>query len=125
MPIYKVRLRQGSNTKTATIEAKSIVAVQDFYNTLTTMQVSDIFGGVGFTDSTLCPIDDMAYYPVVKIFIVNDTSNKSVQFYFANMKLTKDVNDVIAKACECLEIDGLPVTSVRSVLIKESKLTSH
>lgn len=122
MPKYKIRLKQGSNTKSAEIEFKSIQHCLDFYNTLTTMQVSNIFGGTGYEDKTLPPVDDMAYYPLVKFFAVNEETRKSVQIYFQNMKLTKNENDVILKAMECLEIDGLKVDSVRSILIKNSKL---
>lgn len=122
MPRYKVRLKQGSNTKTAEIEAKSIDHVLTFYNTLTTMHVSDIFGGVGYHSDTLPAVDDMAYYPIVKCFVANTNSNKSMQVYFQNMKLTKNEDDVALLIKECLEIDGLMIDSVRSILIKESRL---
>lgn len=123
MPKYRVQLKQGSNTKVVHIEAKSVSAVLDFYQSLGTMQVSEILK-VEYVDDTLPPVDDMAYYPSVKTIIANENSRKSVQFYFQNMKLNKNEDDVILKLKECLEIDGLIVDSVRSVLLKESRLTS-
>ncbi|MCK9373457.1 MAG: hypothetical protein M0P91_09675 [Sulfuricurvum sp.] len=121
MPKYRVQLKQGSTTKTAHIEAKSVAAVLDFYNTLTTMQVSEILK-VEYVDETLPPIDDMAYYQLCKFFYGNDDSRKSQQFYFQNMKLTKNTDDVILKAKQCLEIDGLNCDAVRSFILKNSKL---
>lgn len=121
MPKYRVQLKQGGGTKVAHIEAISVAAVLDFYQSLTTMQVTEILK-IEYSDGTLPPVDDMAYYPVCKMFIANTDSRKSVQFYFANMKLNKDENDVILKARECLELDNLPIDSVRSILIKDSKL---
>lgn len=121
MPKYRVQLKQGGSTKVAHIEAKSVQAVLDFYQSLTTMQVTEILK-IEYEDKTIPPVDDMAYYPVCKMFIANNGSGKSVQFYFANMKLNKDNNDVILKAIECLELDNLAIDSVRSVLIKNSVL---
>lgn len=123
MPKYRVQLKQGSNTKTAHIEAKSVQAVLDFYQSLTTMQVTEILK-LEYSDETLPPVDDMAYYPVVKMFIANDDSRKSVQFYFQNMKLNKNEEDVVLKAKQCLEIDNLNIDSIRSLLIKDSRLNS-
>lgn len=121
MPKYKVQLKQGGSTKVATIEAKSVQAVLDFYQSLSTMQVTEILQ-LQYEDATLPPVDDMAYYPVCKAFIANSDSNKSVQVYFANMKLNKNENDFTMKAIECLELDNLPIDSVRSILIKNSRL---
>lgn len=123
MPKYRVQLKQGSNTKTAHIEAKSVQSVLDFYQSLTTMQVTEILK-LEYSDETLPPVDDMAYYPVVKMFIANDDSRKSVQFYFQNMKLNKNEEDVVLKAKQCLEIDNLNIDSIRSLLIKDSRLNS-
>lgn len=121
MPKYRIQLKQGSNTKTVNGEFKSVAAVLDFFQTLTTMQVTEVLK-IEYEDETLPPVDDMAYYPVCKAFIANSDSRKSLQFYFQNVKLNKNETDVILKLQQCMEIDNLVVDSVRSVLFKESKL---
>lgn len=121
MPKYRVQLKQGSRTIVNHLEAKSVQAVLDLFQSLTTMQVSEILK-VEYSDDTLPPIDDMAYYPLCKFFAANEDSRKSVQVVLHNIKLNKNENDVIIKARECLELDNLPIDSVRSILIKDSKL---
>lgn len=126
MPKYRLQLKQGSRTIVNRIEAKSQEHVLDLFNFLTTMQVSEIWGGTTpYMDKTIPPADDFAYYPLVKFLARNDDSQKSVQIILHNVKLTKNTDDIASKIKECLEIDGLKVDSIICCLFKESKLASH
>lgn len=125
MPNFRIQLKQGSRTYVERGEFKSLQHVLDFYNSLCTCQVSEIWGGAGYSDKTLPPIDDMAYYPLAKFIARNDESQKSVQVVIRNVKLTKDTHDIAAKIKECMEIQGLNVDSTIAGILKESRLTDH
>ncbi len=123
MAKYQVQLKCASRTIVNRVEAKSVEAVLTFFNTLTSMQVSQILR-IEYEDNTLPPVDDMAYYPLVKFFVANEETRKSIQVVLHNMKLTKNETDVVTLAKECLSIDGLTIDSIRSILIKDSRLNS-
>lgn len=120
--LYRIQLKQGSRTYVERGEFKSIQHVLTFYQSLCTCQVSEIWGGAGYKDTTLPPIDDMSYYPLVKMFAQNEQSQKQDQIVIRNVKLTKSSEDISAKIIECMEIDGLKVDSTYCGLFKESKL---
>ena len=121
MPKYRVQLKQGSRTIVNQVEAKSVQAVLDLFNTLTTMKVSEVLK-IEFSDDTLPPIDDMIYYPLVKFMAKNDTSRKTHQVTLHNVKMTKNELEIDLKIKECLEIDNLIVDSTYCGLFKNSKL---
>lgn len=121
MPKYRVQLKQGSRTIVNHIEAKSVQSVLDLFNTLTTMQVSEILK-IEYTDDTLPPVDDFVYYPLVKFIVKNDVSNKSSQVVLHNIKMTKNVDEIAQKAIETLEIQTLNIDSCYSFLMKNTKL---
>lgn len=121
MPKYRVQLKQGSRTIVNHIEAKSVQAVLDLFNSLTTMKVSEVLK-IEFSDDTLPPIDDMVYYPLVKFMAKNDTSRKTHQVTLHNVKMTKNEAEIDLKIKECLEIDTLKVDSTYCGLFKNSKL---
>lgn len=126
MPKYKIQLKQGSRTIVNRIEGKTVEHVLDLFNSLTTMQVSEIWGGPSpYFDKTIPPADDFAYYPLVKFIARNEDSGKSQQVILHNVKLTKNTDEIATKIKECLEIDGLKVDSIICCLFKESKLTNH
>ena len=119
MPNYRVQLKQGSRTVVNHIEAKNITAVLELFK-LTTMQVSEILE-VKYSDTTIQPIDDMQYYPLVKFMCKNTDSRKSQQLVLHNVKLTKNSGDIDVMIRQCIEIDGLKVDSTYCGLFKESK----
>lgn len=121
MPKYRVQLKQGSRTIVNHIEAKSVQAVLDLFNTLSTMQVSEILK-IEYSDDTLPPVDDMVYYPFVKFMARNELSRKTHQILLHNIKMTKNTDDIDLKIKECLEIDTLKVDSTYCGLFKNSKL---
>lgn len=126
MPNFRIQFKQGSTTRINRLEAKSVQHVLDLYNTLTTVQVSEIWGGATpYMDKTIPPLDDFAYYPLVKLIARNEDSKKSHQIILHNVKLTKNSDEIASKIKECIEIDGLKVDSVICCLFKESKLSSH
>ena len=117
MPLYRVQLKQGSRTIVNHIEAKSVQAVLDFFNTLTTMKVSEILE-VKYQDKSQPPIDDFNYRPLFKAFIRNDESHKSKQIILHNIKKSKNENDIYQAIQQYLEIDGQRVDTVVSQLFK-------
>lgn len=121
MPKYRIQLKQGSRTITNHIEAKSVNDALLFFNTLTTMQVSEILE-IKYTDDTLQPVDDMNYYPFCKLIANNDTTGKSKQVLLHNVKLTKNEADIDLAIKMHLEIDLLKVDSTYCGLFK-NKIT--
>lgn len=122
MPQFRIQLKQGSRTYVERGEFKSLQHVLNFYNTLTTCQVSEIWGGAGYKDNTIPPIDDMNYYVMVKQLARNEESKKSVQVVVRNVKLTINAQEVAAKIKECMEIDGLAIDTTIATLFKRSRL---
>lgn len=126
MSKYKIQLKQGSTTRVNRVEAKTVQHAVDLFTSLTTMKVSEVWGGTStYFDATLPPPDDYAYYPLVKLLARNEDSGKSQQVILHNVKLTKNTDEIAIKIKECLEIDGLKVDSIICCLFKESKLTNH
>lgn len=117
MPKYRVQLKQGSRTIVNHIEAKTVNDCLTFFNTLSTMQVSEILE-VKYTDETLQPIDDLAYYPMAKMFAYNEASGKSKQVLIHNVKLSKNEADIDLAIKQHLEIDTLTVNSTLCGLFK-------
>jgi len=126
MPNLRIQLKQGSRTYVERGEFKSVQHCLDFYNTLSTAQVSEIWGGTSpYFDKTIPPSDDMAYFPMVKLIARNEQSQKSAQVVIRNVKLTKNSSDISSKVKECMEIDSLNIDATISTLFKESKLSGE
>lgn len=123
MPRFRVQLKQGSRTIVNRIEAKSQTAVLNFFNSLSTMQVSEVIGENGsyYKDDTLPPVDDFNYFPLAKFYARNESSSKAYQVVLHNMKLTKNMDDVALKAVECLDVHSLNVDSIYSFILKNKK----
>lgn len=124
MPRFRVQLKQGSRTIINRIEAKNQAAVLDFFNSLTSMKVSEIIGESGgyYKDDTLPPSDDFNYFPFAKFYVRNESSSKSYQVVLHNMKISKNMDDVALKAKEFLEIQSLNVDSIYSFILKNRKI---
>lgn len=88
------------------------------------MQVSEILE-LKYFDDTIPPVDDMAYYPLVKVIGRNEASAKSRQFVLHNVKLTKNDQDISTAIRQYCEIDTLKVDSTVQGLFKESKALSQ
>ena len=118
MPLYRVQLKQGSRTIVNHIEAKSVTSAIDFFQTLTTMQVSEVLE-VKYQNNSIPPIDDMQYYKLYKGLIKNN-NRQSKQIILQNLKLTKNENDIFNAAKNHLEINGLNIESVVTSLFKHT-----
>ncbi len=117
MPKYRVQLKQGSRTITNHIEASSVSAVLAFYESLSTMQVSEVLK-IEYENNTIPPGDDFAYYPVFKGILRTDT-RLAKQILINNVKLGKNEQE-IAVACKTfLEIEGAKVDSLYNALFKQ------
>ncbi|NOQ31680.1 MAG: hypothetical protein GQ570_11215 [Helicobacteraceae bacterium] len=121
MPKYKVQLKQGSRTIVNRIEAKSVQSVISFFETLSTMKVTEVLK-IEYENDSLPPVDDMQYYPHVKAFITNDTSKKSMQIIVHNLKLTKDSKDLKDMCISHLEIDNLVIDSLSISVFKNQNI---
>ncbi|ADR34003.1 hypothetical protein Sulku_1340 [Sulfuricurvum kujiense DSM 16994] len=122
----RIQLKQGGRTYVERGEFKSLAAVLDFYNSLSTAQVTEVWGfSSPYTDTTIPPVDDMAYFPMVKLIARNEESQKSMQVVVRNVKLTKDSTDIALKIKECMEIDGLNIDATIATVFKESKLSGY
>ncbi len=121
MPKFRVQLKQGSRTIVNQIEAKDVSSVLTLFNSISTMQVSEILE-IKYSDDTLPPVDDMAYFPFAKFMCRNDTTRKTHQVTLHNIKMTKNSDDIDLMIKQCLEIDTLKVDSTYCGLFKNSKL---
>jgi len=118
MPKYRVQLKQGKRTVVEHIEAKSVDAVINFYNTLTTMKLTEILK-IEFQDTTTPPIDDYNYQSLFKGFVKNSDTRQVKQIILHNVKPTVD-EDAIYSACIAnLEINGTNIDSVTATLFKD------
>jgi hypothetical protein len=116
MPLYKVQLKQGRRTITNQIEAKSVTDVVTFFETLTTMKVSEVLEVV-YQKNTQPPIDDFNYYSLYKGIIKNNL-RMSKQIVLNNVKLTVSENDIYEACKNHLLIGGSTVDSSYSSLFK-------
>ncbi|WP_456400159.1 hypothetical protein [Persephonella sp.] len=110
MPKYRVQLKQGKRTIVEYIESDSVNSVLSFYNSLTTMKVSQILE-VKYIDESDPPVDDFSYFSVVKVICSNDY-RQSRQFIFHNVKLTVDENKLSQLLKNHIQINSHKITSV-------------
>ncbi|AHJ12341.1 hypothetical protein [Sulfurospirillum multivorans] len=119
MPKYRVQLKQGSRTIVNHVEASSSSAVLAFFESVSTMQVSEILK-VDMKNDTIPPADDFGYYPVFKGIMKTDT-RRAKQIIINNVKLGKNEQE-IAIACKTfLEIEGTKVDSLYCALFKQDR----
>lgn len=118
MPKYKIQLKQGKRTIVEHGEFKSLSHALDFFNTLTTMKVTEILKIEYEALDDIVPIDDMVYKSLFKGFIKNETSRLSRQIILHNIKLTKNEDDIYVKIKECMDIGGLSVDNIYCSLFK-------
>lgn len=116
MPQYRVQLKQGRRTITTHIEAKSVNDVVQFFEELTTMQVSEVLE-VKYQNNSNPPIDDFNYFSLFK-GVVKNSSRMSKQIVINNLKLSKNENDVYTSCKQHLEIGGQNVEAVQCSLFK-------
>lgn len=120
MPKYRVQLKQGSRTIVNHIEAKSVGAVLTFYETLTTMKVTEILK-VEYENDTTPPIDDFAYYPVYK-GIMHTNTRLAKQIIINNVKIGKSEQEVALACKNFLEINGQNIDSLFTSLFKQQHI---
>jgi len=117
MPNYKIQLKQGKRTIVAYGEYKSLTHLLAHYKKISTMQVSEVTQVI-FKDDSLPPNDDFNYMTQFKGFIKNNDSRKSQQVVFNNLKKTLSDPELNQSIIENMEIDGLKVDSIATVLYK-------
>ncbi len=118
MPKYRIQLKQGKRTIVEHGEFKSVTHALDFYNTLSTMKVTEILKIEYEAPEAIIPVDDMVYNSLFKGFIKNEETKTSRQIVVHNVKLTKSENDIYAKVKECMDIGSMSVDSIYCSLFK-------
>jgi hypothetical protein len=116
MPLYRVQLKQGRRTITNHIEAKSVSDAVQFFESLTTMKVSEVLE-VKYQSDIKPPIDDYNYFALFKAIIKND-NRMSKQIVLNNLKLTKNEQDVYQACKQHLEVANSNVSAVACSLFK-------
>lgn len=117
MANFQVQLKQGATVKSVNVEADNYENVLLFFQSVTTMKVTEI-KKVEYQMDGLIPSDDMQYYPVVKTIGRNDDQNIAKQFLLNNIKLTINENELFAFMKQYLTIDGFKIDSVLSTVFK-------
>lgn len=119
MPQYKVQLKQGSRTIVEYIECSSVASALSFFESVTTMKVTEILKiEYQAPENTIIPNDDFQYRKIYKAFIKDTTTNQSRQVIFHNIKLTVNENELANYIMAYLEIEGLKADSVYCSLFK-------
>jgi hypothetical protein len=118
MPLFRVKLSQGSRTVVENVEAKSLTALLDFYQFITTMEVREVLKVEYLNPSEVIPIDDFNYDPLIKVMAKSDTVRKSRQFIFHNIKKTVSDEELFLKMSQCLEVAGSNIDSCFAPLRK-------
>lgn len=116
MPKYRVQLKQGSRTVVNTIEAKSVASAIAFFETLSTMKVTEVLK-IEYENDTLPPVDDFLYFPLYK-GIMHTSTRLAKQMLVNNVKMTKSELDIAMACKEHLEINGSNIDSLYSSLFK-------
>jgi len=117
MPKYRVQLKQGSRTIVNHIEAKDVGACLSFYESVTTMKVTEILK-VEYENDTTPPIDDFAYYPLFK-GIMHTNTRLAKQIIINNVKIGKSEQEIAVACRSFLEIDGANIDSLYNGLFKQ------
>lgn len=120
MPRYKVQLKQGSRTIVEHIECSNIANVLAFYQSVTTMKVTEILRvEYELSDGTLIPPDDFQYRSIYKALVKDTATNKSRQIILHNIKLTVSEVDIVPIIKQYIDIDGASVDSIYCSLFKK------
>lgn len=118
MPKYRIQLKQGKRTIVEHGEFKSVTHALDFYNTLSTMKVTEISKLEYEASDENIPSDDFVYQSLFKAFIKNDETKLSRQVLLHNIKVSKSSDDIFLKIKECMDINSLNVDSIYCSLFK-------
>lgn len=117
MPIFRVQLKQGSRTIVNHLEASSWQDILNFYNSISTMKVSEILE-VRYSDEAKPPIDDFNYKRLFKGIIRNEGSHISKQIILHNIKKSIDSKELSNYIKQYLTINGQKVDGVLTTLFK-------
>ena len=117
MPKYRVQLKQGKRTIVEHVEAKDDTHCLQFFNTITTMRVSEILKVV-YSDDLTPPIDDYNYYSLFKGMLGNSDTRQKKQIILHNIKKTITENEIFAACILHLDINGANIDNVTASLMK-------
>ncbi len=117
MPMYRVQLKQGSRTIVNHLEADSWEDILNFYNAVSTMQVSEILE-VKYSNDTKPPIDDFNYKRLFKGIVRNDEEHISRQIILHNIKNSIDSKDLANYIKQYLKIRGKKIDGVVTTLFR-------
>ncbi|NPA44160.1 MAG: hypothetical protein GXO49_01360 [Chlorobi bacterium] len=115
--MYRIQLKQGSRTIVNHLEADTWEDILNFYNSVSTMQVSEILE-VKYSNDSKPPIDDFNYKKLFKALIRNEESHISRQIILHNIKTTVSLKDIYQYIKQYLKINGKKVDGVLVTLFR-------
>ena len=118
MPFYRVQLKQGSRTIVNHLEADNWEDILNFYNVVSTMQVSEILE-VKYSNDTKPPIDDFNYRKLFKGILRNEELRVSRQIILHNIKKTISLKELYNYILQYLKIEGKKVDSILTTLFRD------
>jgi len=118
MPHYKVQLKQGSRTIVEYIEAPSVSSVLSFYESITTMKVTEVLKIEYEYEGSVIPPDDFQYQKIYRALVKENSTGSSRQVIFHNIKPSVSSTNMAALIKSHLEIGGMNVDSVLCNLMK-------
>jgi|GEM_PF-395181 len=118
MPKFVVQLKQGRDVKSVEVEASNYSNVLQFFETVTTMKVSEIREVVYINPSTIIPLDDFNYFPTFKTILQHESPRVARPLLLNNIKLTLDEREIFSLMKQLLKVDGLSVDSITATVFK-------
>lgn len=116
--MFRVQLKQGSRTIVNHLEADTWEDILAFYNSVSTMKVSEILE-VRYSNDSQPPVDDFNYKRLFKGIIRNEENHKSKQIILHNIKMSINSKDLAGYIKQYLRIAGSRVDGVLTTLFKK------
>ncbi|MFK7780283.1 MAG: hypothetical protein QM490_03970 [Candidatus Gracilibacteria bacterium] len=119
MSIFRVQLKQGQRTIVETVEASSVDNVVSFFNTVSTMKLTEVLEVKYLASDNVIPPDDFQYTKLFKCFVKNDTTNLSRQLILHNIKNTVSDAELYQYIKQYLDVNSLKIDSINGALFKK------
>ena len=119
MSIYRVQLKQGQRTIVETVEASSVDNVVSFFNTVSTMKLTEVLEVKYLASDNIIPPDDFNYTKLFKCFVKNTSTNISRQLILHNIKNTVSDVELFQYIKQYLDVNSLKIDSINGALFKK------
>lgn len=118
MPFYRVQLKQGRRTIVNRVQAKSVANVKSFFESVSTMKITEILEIKYQASDTSVPVDDFNYYSISKMFIKNSDKNVTFQVVVNNVKKSMNEEKLYNACKKYLTVADAKVDSITTSLFK-------